>query len=105
MMVNGWLRHTVLAVTVGVVAACMANAEADRRTAAGGHRGTEATDSVVRWQVAGTLRSELLAMLAAAERGDAVTASEHAAGAATGVSAAERSDGGGGTRGGPRDRR
>ena len=83
MVINGWLRHTVLAVTVGVVAVCMANAEADRGTAAGGHRGTAATDSVVRWQVAGTLRGELLAMLAAAERGDAVTASGHAAGAAT----------------------
>ena len=83
MVINSWLRHTVLAVTVGVVAVCMAYAEADRRTPAGGHRGTEAADSTVRWQVAGTLRGELLAMLAAAERGEAMTASKHAAGAAT----------------------
>jgi len=82
MVINGWLRHTVLAVTVAVVAVCTAYAEDDRRTPAGGHRGTEAAESAVRWQVAGTLRGELLAMLAAAERGDAVTASEHAAGAA-----------------------
>ena len=84
MYINGWLRHTVLAVTVGVVAVCLAYAEADRRTPADGHRGTEATDSTVLWQIAGTLRSELLAMLAAAGRGDEATAAEHAAEAARG---------------------
>ncbi len=81
MVINGWLRHTILAVTAGVVVVCMAYAEADRRTPAGG---TEATESTVLWQVAGSLRGELLAMLAAAERGDTVTAAEHAAGAVTG---------------------
>ena len=62
----------------------MAYAEADRRTPAGGHRATAATDSPLPWQVAGSLRGELLAMLAAAERGAAATVAEHAAAAATG---------------------
>ena len=52
------------------------------RLASATRSGTAATDSTVRWQVAGTLRGELLAMLAAAARGDAATAAEHAAGAA-----------------------
>lgn len=73
MTLNGWLRRAALALLAGAAGAGLGYAESG---------GADPADAAPLWQVAGALRGELLAMLAAAERGEAAQAGHHAAGAA-----------------------
>lgn len=76
MTLNGWLRRAALALLTGVAGV----AGAGLGYAEGGSADPAAAAEL--WQVAGALRGELLAMLAAAERGEGAQAGHHAAGAA-----------------------